>query len=150
MHLNLLRKSITIRSLKVICLYYLYLMIYKMKQMVFLTWIYNLETLKSIEVNTILGILKTFWESPDELKRKIFCCISKNLFEEYKFLTKDFKITAKLYGCVIMYNFISNHKTLDHALRFVLNALKTPPEFQMYVFGIPALDCFKCCLCDHD
>ncbi|VVC34988.1 Hypothetical protein CINCED_3A007099 [Cinara cedri] len=115
--------------------------------------IYNLAPHNSLSIDEILETLKRFQESPIKREKEVFCCMLRNLFEEYRFFPaypeKELITTAHLFGGIIEHNLVSNYKALGLALRFIFDALKKNPNTKMYNFGITALDRFKCRLKDY-
>ncbi|XP_025202841.1 CCR4-NOT transcription complex subunit 1-like isoform X4 [Melanaphis sacchari] len=115
--------------------------------------IYNLAPHHSLSIDEVLEMLKRFQESPVKREREVFCCMLRNLFEEYRFFPaypeKELITTAHLFGGIIEHGLVSNYKALGLALRFILDALKKSPNSKMYNFGITALDRFKHRLKDY-
>ncbi|XP_050425870.1 CCR4-NOT transcription complex subunit 1-like [Adelges cooleyi] len=116
--------------------------------------IYSLTpTIDSLSIDGVLDMLKRFLESSVKREKDVFCCVLRNLFDEYRFFHEypetELNITAQLFGGVIQHGFIVNYKVLCLALRFVLDSLKSPPDTKMYNFGIIALNRFKNRLKDY-
>ncbi|XP_050542433.1 CCR4-NOT transcription complex subunit 1-like [Daktulosphaira vitifoliae] len=115
--------------------------------------IYNLAPHHSLSIDEVLEMLKRFQESPVKREREVFCCMLRNLFEEYRFFPaypeKELITTAHLFGGIIEHGLVSNYKALGLALRFILDALKKSPNSKMYNFGVTALDRFKHRLKDY-
>jgi hypothetical protein len=72
----------------------------------------------------------------------------KNLFDEYQFKRiekynePNLKLTGVLFGTLIQHKLVSS-MTLGIALRYVLEALRKPPQHKMFRFGRFALDQFR-------
>ncbi|KAK9469971.1 CCR4-NOT core subunit CDC39, partial [Dipodascopsis tothii] len=99
---------------------------------------YEKETSIS-EVISFLQRLRTS-EEPDD--QDIFACMVHSLFDEYRFFP-DYPLnalatTAVLFGSIIQFHLIEDIP-LSVALRFVLEALKEPPDAKMFKFGLQAL-----------
>ncbi len=114
--------------------------------------IYNHPPHPTMSINEVLDLLKNFQESQVKRERDVFNCMIKNLFEEYKYFPqypeKELNITAQLFGGIIERGLV-NMVPLGLALRFVLDAVRKPPDSNMYFFGITALDRFKVRLKDY-
>ncbi|XP_050527108.1 CCR4-NOT transcription complex subunit 1-like isoform X2 [Daktulosphaira vitifoliae] len=115
--------------------------------------IYNLAPHHSLSIDEVLEMLKRFQESHIKREREVFCCMLRNLFEEYRFFPaypeKELITTAHLFGGIIEHGLVLNYKALGLALRFILDALKKSPNSKMYNFGITALDRFRNRLKDY-
>merc|ERR1719186_1703977 len=107
---------------------------------------------QQISIDEVLELLKKFQTSGVQREQDVFNCMIKNLFEEYKFFPqypdKELHITAQLFGGIIEHSLVAMIP-LGLALRFVLEAVRKPPETNMYYFGIAALNRFKACLKDY-
>ncbi|VVC27811.1 Hypothetical protein CINCED_3A013043 [Cinara cedri] len=115
--------------------------------------IYNLAPQHSLSIDEVLEMLKKFQSSGIKREKEVFCCMLRNLFEEYRFFPaypeKELITTAHLFGGIVEQGLVSNYKALGLALRFILDALKKNPNSKMYNFGITALDRFKNRLKDY-
>jgi len=114
--------------------------------------IYNHPPHPTLTIDEVLEMLKRFQSSGIQREQDVFNCMIKNLFEEYKFFPqypdKELHITAQLFGGIIEHSLVAMIP-LGLALRFVLEAVRKPPETNMYYFGIAALNRFKACLKDY-
>ena len=103
-----------------------------------------------LSISEVIDMLKQFKNSANERERAIFSCMIHNLFDEYRFFhkypEKELRITGILFGTLIQHQLVSS-QTLGGALRYVLEALRKPPNgganSKMYRFGLYALDQFK-------
>lgn len=97
-------------------------------------------------IGELVEVLRNFRASLVQRERDIFSCMVHNLFDEYKFFPKypekELRITAVLFGQLILHNLVSNI-TLGVALRCVLDALRKPQGSKMFAFGSDALEQFK-------
>ena len=97
-------------------------------------------------IGELVEVLRNFRASQVQRERDIFSCMVHNLFDEYKFFPKypekELRITAVLFGQLILHNLVSNI-TLGVALRCVLDALRKPTGSKMFAFGSDALEQFK-------
>ena len=97
-------------------------------------------------IGELVEMLRAFRASQVQRERDIFSCMVHNLFDEYKFFPKypekELRITAVLFGQLILHNLVSNI-TLGVALRCVLDALRKPNGSKMFAFGSEALEQFK-------
>jgi len=97
-------------------------------------------------IGELVELLRGFRTSQVQRERDIFSCMVHNLFDEYKFFPKypekELRITAVLFGQLILHNLVSNI-TLGVALRCVLDALRKPQGSKMFAFGSDALEQFK-------
>jgi len=69
-----------------------------------------------------------------------------NLLDEYRFFPKypdkELRITGVLFGSMIQHQLVA-YVPLGIALRYVLDALRKPPNTKFFRFGLYALDQFK-------
>lgn len=99
----------------------------------------------------VVDMLKRFKTSGSSRENDIFACMIHNLFDEYRFFSKypekELRITGILFGLLIKEQLVSSI-TLGIALRYVLEALRKPPNQspqsgKMFRFGMFALEQFK-------
>ncbi|KAL7495152.1 hypothetical protein ACHAWT_006213 [Skeletonema menzelii] len=99
----------------------------------------------------VVELLKRFKTSGSSKENDIFACMIHNLFDEYRFFSKypekELRITGILFGLLIKEQLVSSI-TLGIALRYVLEALRKPPNQspqsgKMFRFGMFALEQFK-------
>jgi CCR4-NOT transcription complex subunit 1 len=101
-------------------------------------------------IGDVVEMLKRFKTSGNSKENEIFACMVHNLFNEYRFFNKypekELRITGILFGALIQEQLVSSI-TLGIALRYVLEALRKPPETtstgKMFKFGMFALEQFK-------
>ncbi len=101
-------------------------------------------------IGDVVEMLKRFKTSGKSKENEIFACMVHNLFNEYRFFNKypekELRITGILFGALIQEQLVSSI-TLGIALRYVLEALRKPPETtstgKMFKFGMFALEQFK-------
>ncbi|GFS04482.1 CCR4-NOT transcription complex subunit 1, partial [Elysia marginata] len=108
--------------------------------------IYNQPPNPTMSIDEVLAMLKLFKDSHEKSKRDVFACMLRNLFEEYRFFPeypeRELQITAQLFGGIIEQNIVT-YWTLGIALRYILEALRKPPNTNMYHFGVASLERFK-------
>ncbi|KAK9843414.1 hypothetical protein WJX81_000935 [Elliptochloris bilobata] len=97
-------------------------------------------------VEGVLARLAAFKASASAHEQEVAACMLHNLFDEYRFLVKypdrELHITARLFGGLVRMGLVT-HMSLGVALRYVLEALRTPPGSKLFVFAIEALRCFS-------
>lgn len=100
---------------------------------------------RDISMTDIILLLQAFKSSNDPRERKIFQCMIRSLYEEYphipKYPEKELHITGVLFGSLIQYQLVS-YIPLVVALRYILEALKQPPNSKLFKFGLYALEQF--------
>ena len=93
-----------------------------------------------------VNLLSRFKQSQDQQEQNIFACMVHNLFDEYRFFPKypdkELRITGILFGSLIQHQLVT-HLPLGLALRYVLEALRKPPDSKMFKFGMCALGHFQ-------
>lgn len=101
-----------------------------------------------ITVEALVEVLKGFKNSTLGREQEVFACMVHNLFDEYRFFPKypdkELHTTALLFGQLIHHSLVSSI-SLGIALRYVLEALRTPPGaagIKMFRFGATALKQF--------
>ncbi|KAL6040721.1 CCR4-NOT core subunit cdc39, partial [Balamuthia mandrillaris] len=99
-----------------------------------------------MSIDEVVQLLKNFKSSANKREQRIFQCMIHNLFDEYRFFQKypdkELQITGVLFGQLIQHQLVS-YISLGIALRYVLEALKKPPNSKMLKFGMYALTQFK-------
>jgi CCR4-NOT transcription complex subunit 1 len=100
----------------------------------------------SMPVEDVVGMLKAFKNSSNVRQQEVFACMVHNLFDEYRFFPnypdKELDITAALFGALLHHQLVTSI-TLGMALRFVLQALSSPPGTKMFRFGMGAVSQFR-------
>ncbi|EJT98519.1 Not1-domain-containing protein [Dacryopinax primogenitus] len=101
---------------------------------------------EEIPVDHVLHILQEFKSSTATRDHEVFACMLHTLFDEYKFFPvyppRELAITAVLFGAIIDQNLV-DHIPLGIAIRYVLDALRQPPDSNMFKFGVQALLRFR-------
>ncbi|KAK9478935.1 CCR4-NOT core subunit CDC39 [Lipomyces japonicus] len=97
-------------------------------------------------ISEVIGLLQRLRVSDDPSEQDIFACMVHSLFDEYRFFP-DYPLsalatTAVLFGSIIQFHIVEEIP-LSIALRFVLEALKQPPDAKMFKFGLQALMQFQ-------
>ncbi|KAF9965878.1 hypothetical protein BGZ70_003892 [Mortierella alpina] len=99
-----------------------------------------------IKIPEIVDLLQRFKNSADPREQDIYACMIHNLFDEYRFFAtyreKELSITSDLFGALIEHQLVS-YIPLGIALRYVLDALRSPPGSKMFNFGAQALSRFQ-------
>ncbi|KAI8346449.1 CCR4-Not complex component, Not1-domain-containing protein [Mortierella sp. GBAus27b] len=99
-----------------------------------------------ITIPEIVDLLQQFKNSSDPREQDIYACMIHNLFDEYRFFStyreKELSITSDLFGALIQHQLVS-YIPLGIALRYVLDALRSPPGSKMFNFGAQALSRFQ-------
>ncbi|KAI1315509.1 hypothetical protein EDD11_000690 [Mortierella claussenii] len=99
-----------------------------------------------ISIPEIVDLLQQFKNSSDPREQDIYACMIHNLFDEYRFFStyreKELSITSDLFGALIQHQLVS-YIPLGIALRYVLDALRSPPGSKMFNFGAQALSRFQ-------
>ncbi|KAF9430928.1 hypothetical protein BGZ94_002057 [Podila epigama] len=99
-----------------------------------------------ITIPEIVNLLQQFKNSTNAREQDIYACMIHNLFDEYRFFStyreKELSITSDLFGALIQHQLVS-YIPLGIALRYVLDALRSPPGSKMFNFGAQALRRFQ-------
>eukprot|EP01102_Stenamoeba_stenopodia_P006983 TRINITY_DN1952_c0_g1_i4.p1 TRINITY_DN1952_c0_g1~~TRINITY_DN1952_c0_g1_i4.p1 ORF type:complete len:1011 (-),score=209.50 TRINITY_DN1952_c0_g1_i4:491-3523(-) len=99
-----------------------------------------------LTIDDAINLLKSFKVSKNPREQEIFACMIHNLLDEYRFFPKypdkELRITGVLFGSMIQHQLVS-YVPLGIALRYVLDALRKPPNTKFFRFGLYALDQFK-------
>lgn len=97
---------------------------------------------QEIGIEDFIKLLQRFKHSKDKRENQIFSCMVHNLFDEYQFFPKypqrELTITSVIFGSLIQYQLVI-YEALGIALRYVLNALRSPADSKMFNFGVQAL-----------
>lgn len=102
---------------------------------------------EQISVEQVIALLQRASKSPNPRDHEVFACTLHSLFDEYKFFNssyppRELQITAHFFGSLIQYELI-NSTPLGIAVRFVLDALRYPPDANLFKFGVTALAKFE-------
>ncbi|KAK7208402.1 CCR4-Not complex component, Not1-domain-containing protein [Myxozyma melibiosi] len=101
---------------------------------------------QEMSISDVITLLQELKVSDDPNEQDAFSCMVHSLFDEYRFFP-DYPLpalatTAVLFGSIIQFHLIED-LPLAVALRFVLEALKEPPDAKMFKFGLQALMQFQ-------
>lgn len=98
-----------------------------------------------MSIEDAIKLLRRYKASTIAREQKIFQCMIRNLFDEYRFFPKypdpELQITGIMFGSLVQNQLIS-YIPLGIALRYVLEALKSPSSSKMFMFGVIALEQF--------
>ncbi|GAA6061543.1 hypothetical protein JCM10212_002750 [Sporobolomyces blumeae] len=103
---------------------------------------YELE----IPVDKVVSALRQAKDSDNAHDHEFFACFLLGLFDEHRFFNtypaNELSLTAYLFGDLIQYHLI-DFIPLGIAVRYVLDALRNPPDSNWFRFGIQALARFQ-------
>ncbi|MCO5577664.1 hypothetical protein L7F22_031495 [Adiantum nelumboides] len=96
-----------------------------------------------ISIEDLISLLQRSKVSEDPGDRQIFACMVHTLFDEYRcfemyYPPKELGMTAVVFGSLIQHQLI-DFIPLGIAIRYVLDALRSPPDSNMFQFGLQAL-----------
>ncbi len=96
-----------------------------------------------ISIEEIVRLLQRTRASEDVRDHQIFACMVHTLFDEYRWFemyypAAELEMTAVVFGSLIQYQLI-DYIPLGIAIRYVLDALRNPPDSSMFKFGLQAL-----------
>ncbi|KAJ3339474.1 hypothetical protein HDU93_008188 [Gonapodya sp. JEL0774] len=98
-----------------------------------------------LSIDQMIELLLRFKSSVVERERQVFACMILNLFDEYRFFSgypdNYLAVTGALFGSLVL-NQVVAYAQLGTALRYVLDALRQPPDTQLFKFGALALSQF--------
>ncbi|GAA6057943.1 hypothetical protein JCM3770_004447 [Rhodotorula araucariae] len=101
---------------------------------------------QEVAVDKVVGALRQAKESDNQHDHEFFACFLHGLFDEHRFFntypSNELTLTASLFGDLIQYHLI-DFVPLGIAVRYVLDALRNPPESNWFRFGIQALARFQ-------
>lgn len=101
---------------------------------------------QEISVENVVSALQRAKESDNKHDHEFFACFLHGLFDEHRFFhtypASELSLTASLFGDLIQFQLIE-FIPLGIAVRYVLDALRNPPESSWYRFGIQALARFQ-------
>jgi CCR4-NOT transcription complex subunit 1 len=100
-----------------------------------------------ISIDQVIEMLRESKNSSVAREKEIFACTLHSLFDEYKFFqssypARELAMTGYLFGSIIQYHLI-DYIPLGIAIRYVLDAIRSPPETNLFTFGIEALMRFE-------
>lgn len=97
-------------------------------------------------MENVVGALQRAKESTEPHDHEFLACFLHGLFDEHRFFNTypaaQLTLTACLFGDLIQYQLI-DFIPLGIAVRYVLDALRNPPESNWFSFGIQALARFQ-------
>ena len=106
---------------------------------------------EQISIEQVLNELQRAKHSESPHDHQFFACFLYGLFDEYKFFhtypDRELGLTAALFGSLIGERLIG-YVPLGIAVRYVLDAIKNPPDTNWYRFGVLALSRFQDRLAD--
>ncbi|GAA5866964.1 hypothetical protein JCM3774_003736 [Rhodotorula dairenensis] len=101
---------------------------------------------QEISVDKVVTALRQAKESDNQHDHEFFACFLHGLFDEHRFFNtypaNELSLTASLFGDLIQYHLI-DFVPLGIAVRYVLDALRNPPDSNWFRFGIQALARFQ-------
>ncbi|KPV72766.1 uncharacterized protein RHOBADRAFT_38864 [Rhodotorula graminis WP1] len=101
---------------------------------------------QEVSVDKVVAALRQAKESDNEHDHEFFACFLHGLFDEHRFFntypSNELTLTACLFGDLIQFHLI-DFVPLGIAVRYVLDALRNPPESNWFRFGIQALARFQ-------
>ncbi|EIN07655.1 CCR4-Not complex component [Punctularia strigosozonata HHB-11173 SS5] len=102
---------------------------------------------ESITIDEVIVMLQRFKNSTNPRENEIFSCMLHFLFDEYKFFqayypARELAMTGYLFGSLIQYELV-DYIPLGIAIRCVMDALKCPPQTNLFKFGLEALARFE-------
>ncbi|KAG8856743.1 hypothetical protein FRB96_006246 [Tulasnella sp. 330] len=100
-----------------------------------------------ITAEQVIALLQKSAQSHNPRDHEVFACTLYSLFDEYRYFnstypTRELGITAQFFGALIQYEVINSHP-LGIAIRFVLDALRSPSDSNLFKFGTQALARFE-------
>lgn len=100
-----------------------------------------------ISIDQMVALLQRSKNSSNPRDLEVFACTLHTLFDEYRFFARyyparELQITGYLFGSLIKYQLV-DYIPLGIAIRYVLDAVRAPPDSNMFTFGINALTQFK-------
>ncbi|WFC98612.1 CCR4-NOT core subunit cdc39 [Malassezia yamatoensis] len=98
-------------------------------------------------VDEIIALLQRCKTSSDPHDHHLFACMVHTLFDEHRWFElyyppRELLMTAVVFGSLIQYQLIESIP-LGIAVRYVLDALRSPPDSTMFHFGVQALMRFQ-------
>ncbi|KAK4047791.1 CCR4-NOT core subunit cdc39 [Microbotryomycetes sp. JL201] len=101
---------------------------------------------QEVSIEEVVNALKRAQESDNAHDHEFFACFLHGLFDEHRFFNtypaNELALTAALFGDLIQYQLI-DFVPLGIAVRYVLDALRHPPQSNWFRFGIQALQRFR-------
>ena len=108
--------------------------------------VYQCDRQQEISVENVVAGLQRAKEADNQHDHQFLACFLHGLFEEHRFFNTyppvQLTLTACLFGDLIQYQLI-DFIPLGIAVRYVLDALRNPPDSNWFSFGIQALARFQ-------
>ncbi|KAG8693678.1 hypothetical protein FRC09_010361, partial [Ceratobasidium sp. 395] len=100
-----------------------------------------------ISIEQMVALLQRSKASSNTRDLEVFACTLHTLFDEYRFFARyyparELQMTGYLFGSLIQYQLV-DYIPLGIAIRYVLDAVRAPPDSNMFTFGVNALSQFK-------
>jgi CCR4-NOT transcription complex subunit 1 len=99
-----------------------------------------------ISIDQALDMLRESKSATSLHDKEIFACMLHSLFDEYKFFhqypARELAMTGYMFGSIIQLRLLEN-VPLGIAIRYVLEAIRSPPDSNLFAFGIEALMRFE-------
>ncbi|QRV90034.1 CCR4-Not complex component, Not1 [Ceratobasidium sp. AG-Ba] len=100
-----------------------------------------------ISIEQMIALLQRSKASSNPRDLEVFACTLHTLFDEYRFFARyyparELQMTGYLFGSLIQYRLV-DYIPLGIAIRYVLDAVRAPPDSNMFTFGVNALNQFK-------
>jgi CCR4-NOT transcription complex subunit 1 len=100
-----------------------------------------------ISIDQMVTLLQRSKTSSNSRDHEVFACTLHTLFDEYRFFARyyparELQMTGYLFGSLIKYQLV-DYIPLGIAIRYVLDAVRAPPDSNMFTFGVNALSQFK-------
>jgi CCR4-NOT transcription complex subunit 1 len=100
-----------------------------------------------ISIDQMVSLLQRSKASSNPRDLEVFACTLHTLFDEYRFFARyyparELQMTGYLFGSLIQFQLV-DYIPLGIAIRYVLDAVRAPPDSNMFTFGINALNQFK-------
>lgn len=97
---------------------------------------------REVSVSEVINILQNLKDSSVERDCLVYTCFLHNIFDEYRFFPKypdnELHLTSILFGQLVACDLVTA-MPLAAALRYVLDAIKKPPNQKLFKFGLQAL-----------
>ncbi|KAM0747379.1 Not1-domain-containing protein [Meredithblackwellia eburnea MCA 4105] len=101
---------------------------------------------QQISVDSVVSALQRAKESDNQHDHEFLACFLHGLFDEHRWFNtypaNELALTAHLFGDLIQYQLI-DFIPLGIAVRYVLDALRNPPDSNWFSFGVQALARFQ-------
>ena len=99
-----------------------------------------------LSIDQALEMLRESKSATTTHDKDIFACMLHSLFDEHKFFhqypARELAMTGYMFGSIIQLGLLEN-VPLGIAIRYVLEAIRNPPDSNLFAFGIEALMRFE-------